>query len=556
MVQAVDISGLLSSFDQLGRSNAILAQRKAQQRAEERQKRGGFLRTVGTVGGAAAGAYFGAGNPAAISGGAAIGGAVGGMLSSAEGNEKFNSQEVANAGITAYGMHQSYQANQRNAAQNKAYMQRYGSLENPTEDQSKSLMALSSDENLKMDPDKYQKAVLNITGPQQDTITIGQGDNAKQMTVLRTAEGVKYIEPDKPVKQQQYQFTSANGQTQILTGPEIQSLPPFHLQGATIKKLGDQDPAPPKEPKTEFANYTYKVDGEWVTEALTPQEAMEKKQSLPKGAVMRKGDAPRGNDPTEKWGQPKKVLWSNPDTGNTQVELASYDTINGKWRIGQQEIPADQISGLTSTRSIKFNPDGSTTITEGEGISPTTRTQAEKEIIGNKVTLSSLKEIDKNFERKYHEWPEQLKVLGFKSLEKTGFSLSPENQKRISDLTSHQADVVDATAKYIKQISGVAVSENEAKRLGRVLGQIGDSPTEFKSKNSRAIKRLERINLIYEAALSSGIKSGTTEMFNLVENNIDGASSDEMLDKVGKHLMKKGMTEREAALELKRMGMI
>ena len=133
MVRPIDISGLLQSFGQLQQSNANLALRRDRERQRERARRSSHLRTMGTIGGAVVGGV--AGGPGGAMAGSQIGGAAGGMISSSEGNEKFNTQEVAQAGMTAYKVQQNQQAQQaakakqtqdaqRNLKINSAYSQR------------------------------------------------------------------------------------------------------------------------------------------------------------------------------------------------------------------------------------------------------------------------------------------------------------------------------------------------------------------------------------------------------------------------------------------------
>jgi len=109
-MQPVNIAQILGAYQQLGQSNMIMAQRKAQEEEERRRRNSGQLRTLGTVAGAIIGGVYG--GPGGAVAGSQIGGAAGGAVSSLQGNERFNTQEVAQAGGTAYGMHQDYKDRQ------------------------------------------------------------------------------------------------------------------------------------------------------------------------------------------------------------------------------------------------------------------------------------------------------------------------------------------------------------------------------------------------------------------------------------------------------------
>lgn len=109
-IRSVQLPGLFSAFQQLQQSNALLAERKAQARAERERKRGNAFRTVGSVAGAVVGAYVsgGTGTAAGAATGASIGSALGGVVSGTG-----TSQEVVNAGISAASFQERQQASQR-----------------------------------------------------------------------------------------------------------------------------------------------------------------------------------------------------------------------------------------------------------------------------------------------------------------------------------------------------------------------------------------------------------------------------------------------------------
>ena len=100
MAQPVNIQGLLTSYQMLSNANALVAARERRKEAERKRRAGSQLRMLGTVAGAAVGAYYGGGNPYAVAAGAQAGNTIGGMVSAQQGNEDYPSEEVAQSANT------------------------------------------------------------------------------------------------------------------------------------------------------------------------------------------------------------------------------------------------------------------------------------------------------------------------------------------------------------------------------------------------------------------------------------------------------------------------
>jgi hypothetical protein len=206
--------------------------------------------------------------------------------------------------------------------------------------------------------------------------------------------------------------------------------------------------------------------------------------------------------------RPQKVLLQKEEGGKFTPELVSYNPDAQIYRYDGKDVPSERVKQVPTGQSRKiYDSQGNIIMeeTSGGGVTSPVKTELQKEVASNTVTLSSLDELSQTYDKKYLQLPEQFKVGGLKLVEKAGFDLSPGDQKRIEDLSSFQAATVDVAAKYIKTISGVAVSEPEAKRLRKVLPQAGDSPSEFRGKLNTAIKRLKKINLIHKLILNGDI---------------------------------------------------
>lgn len=68
-------------------------------------------------------------------------------------------------------------------------------------------------------------------------------------------------------------------------------------------------------------------------------------------------------------------------------------------------------------------------------------------------------------------------------------SLTDEQAQYLVDVTTARGDILENVNFTIKQITGAAMTESEAKRIGATLPNINDSPRMFQAKLDRALER-------------------------------------------------------------------
>lgn len=261
--------------------------------------------------------------------------------------------------------------------------------------------------------------------------------------------------------------------------------------------------------------------------------------------------------PGKGWSVPKKVLFTAKPGDKPVLKFASFNPNQGKVRIGKKMVDPSQISPA-ETKSTKefFDAEGNVLLREtlgGAALTPPIKTSLQKKILENTETLASLDTLKQKYEKRFLQVPHRILATGLEIAELGGVELDPENQKIIGDLADFQSETVDLTAKYVKNISGAAVSDNEVKRLAKVLPNKNDSPTVFKRKMDSVHKRLTKINLIYKTILAGNKANPSSAIAdnsipNVVEAHLNaGAISDDFIDDMGEYLMKqKGMTETQA----------
>jgi hypothetical protein len=90
--------------------------------------------------------------------------------------------------------------------------------------------------------------------------------------------------------------------------------------------------------------------------------------------------------------------------------------------------------------------------------------------------------------------------------------VSEEEKQKLSEYTSFKRDSISSLNNYIKDITGAAMSVQEAERLIKGMPNPGmgmfdgDSPTEFKSKMNSVLGNLDRVIARSQYVLKHGLK--------------------------------------------------
>jgi len=120
MPRPINLSGLLQAYSELGRSNALIAQRKEEEKERQRQKRAENkakhaqqMQTLGSLAGMAVGGAAGAAAGGSAFAGASLGGSIGAQAGNMAGGKPVNPLAVAQIGLQAGGMHEAAKARQK-----------------------------------------------------------------------------------------------------------------------------------------------------------------------------------------------------------------------------------------------------------------------------------------------------------------------------------------------------------------------------------------------------------------------------------------------------------
>lgn len=144
----------------------------------------------------------------------------------------------------------------------------------------------------------------------------------------------------------------------------------------------------------------------------------------------------------------------------------------------------------------------------------TTRAAIDKDIIESGANIMALREIDRQFKPQYQETFTRAKTLWSSAKDKMGFELPQAEREQLADFSKFKRNAIDTLNKYIKSITGAAMSIQEAERILRGLPNPGtglfdgDSPVEFKAKLDDAMRQMRFAQARYAYMKRSGLALG------------------------------------------------
>jgi len=100
----------------------------------------------------------------------------------------------------------------------------------------------------------------------------------------------------------------------------------------------------------------------------------------------------------------------------------------------------------------------------------------------------------------------RLKSFGLETAEKLGKTLSSEQASLVRRMTNLKQDTLENLNLTIKQLTGAAMSEPEAVRIGGTVPMIGDSQTVFDTKTDNVIRNLKLAQARTQYVLTKGYK--------------------------------------------------
>jgi hypothetical protein len=377
----------------------------------------------------------------------------------------------------------------------------------------------------------------------QGQVAQEQLKGTKTRNMLAEKQLGSYDEDRETVKKQRHHQLEASAITAALKGTTQEQQRAFYESaGGTNPDLKFNIAAGDVE--LDYGVHTIKGPGAIVSEMFDviskdPQWAENPKtwQWFTKnGGSMTKRD-PKGT--IETWGQPKEGL-------NEQGEPISYVTNKD----GQVKV----LSGVTpaAKKGMKiYDREGNLLVDMGGSgdIQKKTIGDLEKKVINTNEGLVRISNIVKSFKPEYQEIPTRLGVAWTDIKEKMGVDISGEDQQRLEEFSVYKQDSLENINLYIKEITGVQMSEKEAKRLKKAQPNPGegifdgDSPSEFKAKLVNQYKKLRAVSARYNYYLTTGIDEATLNK--MVSNGavVSLDKMNELINQRGKELEEEVKTQ-------------
>lgn len=164
-------------------------------------------------------------------------------------------------------------------------------------------------------------------------------------------------------------------------------------------------------------------------------------------------------------------------------------------------------------------PDG-TVISSGGGsqaIPKPVQNDLGQKVVDFQAGLDRLRQVQSQFRREYLTLAGRGKALLSKGKEMLGGELSEEDSKYLTDFSQFKGSTLDNLNRYIKEITGAAMSQSEAKRIQAGMPSMDDAPTEFEAKMDNTMRLLSRAQARAYYTLQNGLTVDKVAL-----NDIDG----------------------------------
>lgn len=175
------------------------------------------------------------------------------------------------------------------------------------------------------------------------------------------------------------------------------------------------------------------------------------------------------------------------------------------------------------------------------------RNEVDKKQINRTELYARLQGIKQSFKPEFQglEGKLGMKWAGLVDYASSGTALRPEQRQQLSDFAVYRQDAFENINSYIKEVTGAAMTDSEAKRILKGMPNPGDGlfdgdgPTEFKAKLDNAIRQSELAVARYNAFRDKGFTIPLSKMPGIIQERTDallkqmkaanpGASSEEL----------------------------
>ncbi len=172
---------------------------------------------------------------------------------------------------------------------------------------------------------------------------------------------------------------------------------------------------------------------------------------------------------------------------------------------------------------ITMDKDGNFEMVEGPlgaegGLTPAMKTDIQKKIINSTDARARLANIKAEFKPEYQTYETKFSTAWSSIKEKAGMDLSFSEKKKLGEYSEYKRKAVANMNRYLNDLSGAAITEQEAKRLTKALPNAGvglfdgDSPTEFRSKLNGVIEEVNEALDRYDEIQTKGTKKKPTDL--------------------------------------------
>lgn len=206
------------------------------------------------------------------------------------------------------------------------------------------------------------------------------------------------------------------------------------------------------------------------------------------------------------------------DAPEVQPALQRVPDGKGGWQFVR---PKEGLAGLNNPGKgmrIEAGPNGTVVQTNvpsnGGVLTPSTKSQVQKGLLEAVDTYDGLRSAWGRYDDSFLKGKDKLgfNITAFKEKWDLG-KVSPEEKAKLEDYTKFKRDSISSLNNYIKQVTGAAMSVDEAKRLMKGMPNPGmgmfdgDSPTEFKAKMNATMQQLGRVVARAKYILNSDLGS-------------------------------------------------
>lgn len=211
---------------------------------------------------------------------------------------------------------------------------------------------------------------------------------------------------------------------------------------------------------------------------------------------------------------------------NTLVEIYDPNSPTGGRMVPRAQA-AGQPAAMGSGMSIESDGQGGFKLVQGKGagkgFDKPTINDIDKQLVANTARQSRLYDIAGGFKPEYLTHGNRIQNWGTAQLEQIAPGLvSDEGKAQLAEYTTFRQRAYNDLNQTLKEMSGAAITPQEAERLLKVLGDpSNDSPTQFKAKLDEVIRdtRLAQARLMY---LRTKGPEGAAEMAKIPLSSMPG----------------------------------